>query len=648
MQWLSQVLLQHPRCPLLSMGMFILLCLGVLWPLPTQAAERDAEKATEETQLLEVKKISFTGNTQFSSRTLRKQMGSQQRPFFPPWKRGEAYNPPTVQDDLTRIKKYYFDRGFLETAVRLGRVTEDTKGRSVQIEIVIDEGAPTIVHAVHITGTIPPKLQPKKALYEDLPLRPGEAITKDAFDRSQALLLKRLRDASYARADVVPSTEVDPQAHTAVVTFELVPDRRTRFGRVVIEGARKVRERAIRRQLTFAPGAWTSDADVTASADAIYGLGTFQAVTPRLLNPNDFEAPLDVAFQVRERTMHSLQLGFGFSSVERFRAQAEWLHRNLFGEAEQLRLRAKISSIVQSVEARLHLPYFLAPRTTLTHTVYVRNEQEVNTDPIGLSDALFDVRDAQPAYDVLNIGSEVRVTHHFTRTLSGAVGVELSFHDFRHVRLDLLTPDDAEAAIDNLLCVQFVDLQWNTRDNTLNPSRGALLHGTLEHSNTALLSDVSFIKWQLEGRHFQRLWGPIILATRLKFGTIQPYGGSHDVPFNVRFFAGGPGSVRGFALNRLGPLDARDRPIGGKSLVEGSVEVRFPIAGDLGGALFVDFGNVFRQPWTYRLDDLRYAVGPGIRYNTPIGPVRLDVGFLVARRPSESFGRVELSIGQAF
>jgi outer membrane translocation and assembly module TamA len=175
-----------------------------------------------------------------------------------------------------------------------------------------------------------------------------------------------------------------------------------------------------------------------------------------------------------------------------------------------------------------------------------------------------------------------------------------------------------------------------------------VLRGRLEHANDTLVSDVSFIKLILEARHYQRLWRQMILATRLLVGGIQPYGNSDDVPFNVRFFAGGPGSVRGFALNRLGPLDDNGDPIGGNSLIEGSVELRLPIVGDLGGALFVDFGNVFRDSFTYKLDDLRYVVGPGIRYNTPIGPLRFDVGIIVNRRADEDFGRVELSIGQAF
>jgi outer membrane translocation and assembly module TamA len=142
----------------------------------------------------------------------------------------------------------------------------------------------------------------------------------------------------------------------------------------------------------------------------------------------------------------------------------------------------------------------------------------------------------------------------------------------------------------------------------------------------------------------------MIFATRLLLGSIQPYGATEtaEIPRNVRFFSGGPGSVRGFRLNRLGPLDSDGDPVGGNSLIEGSVELRFPIAGQFWGALFVDFGNVFSEPLTYRLNDLRYAAGPGIRYMTPIGPIRLDIGFVIDPRSNEDSSRLEFSIGQAF
>ena len=145
----------------------------------------------------------------------------------------------------------------------------------------------------------------------------------------------------------------------------------------------------------------------------------------------------------------------------------------------------------------------------------------------------------------------------------------------------------------NTLFIQFAELKWDTSDNLLNPTRGIVLRGELDHSTTALISTESFFKLLLEARHYYALWEKVILASRLTVGGIEPYAGSDSVPSNVRFFAGGPGSIRGYAPNRVGPLDSQGRPIGGNSLLVGSVELRFPISGDLGGVVFVDAGNVY-------------------------------------------------------
>ena len=594
----------------------------------------------------EVAKITFTGNTHFSSSKLREAMATKQRPLFPPWKHGEPYNPPTLEADLLRLKKFYFDHGFLEATARLEKLDEDPERHTVRPVIAIDEGLPTRVTSVSVEGTVPPELPAVPVLLKDLPLRPQENINKEGFDRSKALLLTRLHDAGYGRAEIVPRTEVDPEQHTAAVTFTLVPGAQTVFGRITIEGERQVEEPAIRRQLTIHEGQRFSDKGLTTSADAIYSLGMFQAVTPRALNPEAADEPLDVEFEVIERKPHSLQLGLGYSTIEGFRTEAQWTYRNLFHKADQLSLLGRYSSFEQKAEVKLHLPYFLAERTSFTQTLFVRNQAKVGINPSG---SFFGVENkAQPAFDLFSYGAESRVDHRFTETLSAAVGLNLSRNDFYNVDQAALAGFDPAIAEDNTLLIQFVEVQWNTSDSLLNPSRGLVLRGRIEHSNTALVSDVSFVKVVLEGRHYAPLWDHVILATRLKVGGIEPYGGATEVPFNVRFFAGGAGSVRGFPLNRLGPENKNGDPVGGMSLIEGSVELRFPLFGDLGGVLFMDTGNVFLSPFTYRLDELRYAVGPGIRYNTPVGPVRLDVGIIIDRRPGDQWGRIEFSIGQAF
>lgn len=634
---------------------------GQLWPLyrllllllislsaACATLKAQVPEAERPEPLPEVDRITFIGNTHFSSSTLRGVMATQQRPFFPPWRRGEPYNPPTLEADLLRLQKFYFDRGFLETTVRLERIDEDVERHWVRLTIALEEGPPTTVSAVVLAGTVPPELPAVPQLLADLPLRPQERLNKKDFDDSQARLLTRLHDAGYARAQVIPHTQVDPAQHTAVVTFTLAPGEQTAFGQIAIKGARQVEERAIRRQLPIHQGQRTSAKALAASAEAIYNLGMFQAVTPRVLNPDAVGEPLDVEFEVIERKPRSLQFGIGYSTTEGLRTEAQWTHRNLWRGAQQLTLFTRFSSLDQRAEARWHLPYFLAPRTALTQTLFVRNEQEVGVSPGG---TFFGVQgEAQPAFDLFSVGTEARIEHRLTEQLSGVVGVNFSRNDFRNVALAALAGFDPSIAEDHLLLVHSVEAQWNTSDSLLNPTRGVVLRGRVDHATMALVSDFSFVKLLLEARYYLPLWWRFLLAARLKLGDIEPYSATTDVPFNVRFFAGGAGSVRGFPLNRLGPLNRDGDPVGGMSLLEGSVELRFPLPWleGLGAVLFADFGNVFRSPLTYRLDALRYAVGPGLRYNTPVGPFRLDVGVIVDRRAGEDFGRVEFSIGQAF
>ncbi|GIX47265.1 MAG: hypothetical protein KatS3mg131_1476 [Candidatus Tectimicrobiota bacterium] len=491
--------------------------------------------------LPEVTRITFQGNTHFSSRALRRVMAIRPRPLWPPWRRGEPYNPPTLAADLRRLKKFYFDRGFLQAQVRLAAVHESAEGTQVQLEIAIDEGPETRVAAVQLAGTLPPELPPAPQLLAALPLRAGMRLSKAAFDQSRELLRERLHAAGYARARVIPHTEIDLKTHAATVTFTLEPGKRATVGRLTIRGARQVRETAIRRQLTLCEGEVFSSTRLRESLEAIYGLGMFQAVTPHLQRLEEPDAPLDVVIEVRERRPRSVEVGFGFSTVERFRLQTAWTHRNLFGGAQRFSATGKVSSLEQTLEARLRLPAPLGRRTALTQTFFVRNEQEINTDPLGLSDALFDIKDPQPAFDLLRLGANAELTYRLSRRLSVLGGLELSLNQFRNVDPQALASVGPGLGEDNLLLVQFGEAQWNSSDHPLDPTRGLVLRGRLEHATTAMLSDTSFVKAVVEVRHYLRLWRQLVLATRLELGSLQPYGASDEAPFNVRFFAGGPG-----------------------------------------------------------------------------------------------------------
>ena len=511
----------------------------------------------------EVRSIDFVGNEKFGDARLRGVMATQQRPLFSPWKRGSDYNPSAVDGDLLRLQKYYFDRGYLDVRASVDKVEQDEAGGTLQLRVRIEEGEVTVVREVEVRveGVIPPELPAVEELSRNLPLRVNDPITKAAFDSSREQLLLALQSAGYARAMVTPHTEVDRTAREASVRFTLEAGERTAIGQVTIRGAANVKAEAIRRRVTFQPGDVYSPGDVTDSQAAIYDLGMFRAVTPRSLNPEAVGEPLDIEFEVSERQPRSFEVGLGLSTIERFRLQVGWTFRNIFGGAQHLSLSGKASSLGTAFETRFHLPHLVTPRTRFTQTAYVDRQEEINTDPLGLTDRIFDIEDAQPAFDALRYGAESRVDHQFGRTFGVAVGVELSSNTFSHVDPLVVRELGTEVAIDHFLLTQFTELTWNTSDRAINATRGSLLLLRAEHSTTGILSDFDFVKSVVEGRRYLPLGRRTTLAGRLKLGFAQPYGDSNVVPFNVRFYAGGPGSIRGFGLNRVGPLAADGAPL---------------------------------------------------------------------------------------
>jgi len=192
-------------------------------------------------------------------------------------------------------------------------------------------------------------------------------------------------------------------------------------------------------------------------------------------------------------------------------------------------------------------------------------------------------------------------------------------------------------------------LLWDGTDDPLNPSRGGVTSFTAEQVGGVLGGDFNFYKLQGEGKVYHRLTEEMVLAGRLKLGFADPFNGSmSEVPLFERFFAGGSNSVRGYGRHRLGPLSASDDPFGGRSLIEGALELRRQFTTKIGGAVFLDFGQVSVRSFDFPIDNLKYAVGFGVRYTTPAGPLRLDLGFVLEPPRGDQSWQVHFSIGQFF
>ena len=188
-------------------------------------------------------------------------------------------------------------------------------------------------------------------------------------------------------------------------------------------------------------------------------------------------------------------------------------------------------------------------------------------------------------------------------------------------------------------------VERNTTTNLLDPQDGSVLAVQAEQAG----GDFSLWRLTAEAKRYWPVLGRRVLAARLRVGVADSYGGSGDVPLFRRFYAGGINSTRGYDRWKLGPLSTLDDPVGGRTLLEGSVELRTPIWGKFGGVVFVDVGEVRRQPFTLSASDLQFGAGVGVRYQTLIGPLRLDVGIPFPDAPrGEPSWQIHFSIGQAF
>jgi len=201
-----------------------------------------------------------------------------------------------------------------------------------------------------------------------------------------------------------------------------------------------------------------------------------------------------------------------------------------------------------------------------------------------------------------------------------------------------------------------VDFQRSTADNLLNPTRGFQLGVHAEQAGVLLPGTFNYYSIAADTRHYQPIGEDFVLATRLQLGNIAATGAdATNVPFSKKYFLGGAATLRGWGRYEVGPL-SEGLPIGGNSFLAFSIEGRAHLKGKLGGVLFLDAGNVWEDSGGFALNDLRYAVGPGLRYQTPVGPIRLDVGYqltpidelLVNGAPQSHRFRIHFSIGQAF
>ena len=575
-------------------------------------------------RVVRISKIRIKGAKAVSLKEIKENMATE-FPSIKPWITRPEFDEEVLKDDMVRIERLYSKYGYYDAHATYKLKYNKERDR-VEITINIKEGKPIILEELNldIRGEIEDRL--KKEILESIPIKVGKPFSAVSYQATKGTILDILSANGYPKATIEGEALINRKHKWAHATLIIDPGPLYRFGEITITGNKEVEEEVIRREITFKEGDIYSTKHLSDTQARIFQLGLFSSVViDTKFNEKQHRANINI--RVKERKLGTLKIGVGYGTEDLLRGQLVWTQRNLFGGGRKLEASAKLSFITQRFETQFSQPYIAGKRSEFTGSFNLQ-------------------RDILPSFSSDSITGSAGIKKGFLDVYSafGTFNVQIS-------KLSDISSATEEFIRENNFFLTFFNfgLERNTTDSILNPTRGTLLTTNLETSFKTLGSDVNYLKGFAEARGYKKI-SKLVLAKRLGIGFIEPFGTTRrfDIPLFKRFFAGGSTSMRGFPFQKLGPLDENNEPVGGNSILLGSFELRFPIYRNFGGVAFLDYGNVFPKEFDIRLDKLKYAVGTGLRYNTLIGPLRIDIGY--ALNPEPGIGRFQffLSIGQAF
>jgi outer membrane translocation and assembly module TamA len=633
----------------------------------------------------------------------------------------EVLDEALLERDLERVERFLAARGYREAKVTAARVIWSGRD-SVRVVIVVNAGLPVHIGnaglgslAVQLSGLSTVEDPRTLAAIIAASPEPGELLDEDDYEKSKRQISHILADGGFAFAHVSGRAEVDLARHEARLQFEIDAGPPAVLGPVTIKGLERIPEDKVRQSLSIAPGDPYSASDLEDARRALVNLGVFAAVNVNADTSQPDTRRVPIEFSVQETAPRTIRLGGG-ARLDALQLSTSlsgsWEHRNFLGGLRQLSIEARPGLVLFPtrmsdfpnlqapdrlmlqglLEARFTQPSFLEGRTKglLSASLEVRPLLYTDTQP------------DEPLIGFLELATRAGLERPFlshrlflTPALNWQAALPL---DYRGLSIGELSRRAGELQVDNLF-IAYPELtaRFDLRDNPLDPKRGFLLANSLQVALPVLGGSVSDLRVRPETRFYVTKHS-LTLAVRASTGLLFPrnYGPALD-PNSPRyaddqqtllfrgFFSGGPFSNRGYAFQGVGrherlvlsteggvrcggtdltvAVDPRClRPIGGLTLWEASIELRFPLKflSPLGAVVFLDSSDVRSGRADYGIDTPHLAPGLGLRYPTPVGPVRLDLGFRLLEAlgsekpqgsPPEIFGApltLQLAVGQAF
>jgi len=561
---------------------------------------------------------------------------TQTRPWWVFWRARPEFQPGDLQADATRLARELHALGFYEATARAEvevlrppGATDDDPGL-VRGRIVVDLGERVKVCRLHIDfGDLPIEEDGIRRLRRQFAIVVGDNFTESDYQGAAQQIVDYLGENGYAAATVTRDAVVDVPRRCASVTYRADAGRMALFGHTSIDGLTDVAEDVVRQDIVYEPGEVYDTRKVSETLHRLRGLRLFNIVrlVPEGIGEND-EAPMRLS--LTEGPQREIRLGIGYSTDDGIRGLASWTHYNWLGGGRQLGFTARLSQVRRLISANFTQPHFPGRSTrALVNLTIGRDDESTYVD------------------DFVRVIP--RIEWRAARNVDVNFSIVASYDSLSSVS-DASKEDLPGFVTSGFTVAPGAGVRWIRVDDSITPSRGFALSVATDVANTGFGSDFDWYRLYADSRTYLPLYGDLVVSTRLSGGTIVPYGSTDQIQFWDRFYAGGTGinPVRGYGRRRVGPLSGSDDPLGGRSVVIGSLELRHPIVGPVQGVAFVDAGDVELSAWQFQLANVQTGVGFGVRANTPVGPAELGVGFGLNRRADDALMQVYFNIGPDF
>ncbi|MGB5266940.1 MAG: outer membrane protein assembly factor BamA [Polyangiales bacterium] len=648
--------------------------------IPGDSNQVDVVFNIDEGAEVEVRRISFVGNNQLPAAELLKIMQTNETGMFSFLSDRNKFSRSAFDEDLTRVQAWYYDKGYLQ--MRPGRPTvELTADRAyVDITIPVEEGPRFRIREFDVmetdgAGNEVETIAPKGQLREMVELEAGDWFSRSKIAEGIEEISRAYRDSGYALVEMVPGTDLDEANHLVDVTINILRGPLVYIQRLHVRGNTKTRDAVIRREFRLSEGDLYSQSRLEDGRALVNQLGYFERVD---VSEEEGTArdQMVINVEVAEKPTGTFQVGAGFSSLESFIVTAQIQQQNLFGRGQSLGLNLQVSGIRQQIDLNFVEPWFLGSEWSLGFGIFkrIRDFRDFRQDSTGAN--------LTTGHPLFNPRFRIFLRYEFENvkiseprgSLLGVGGGQLA-NTFSNIFI-------ADAFRDGITSSLRFTLNWDSRDNRLSTTGGVFTNYAVQFADQYLGSDNTFIRQTAFARFYKKVFGPVVFKVNAEMGLLTS---RKKVPVFERFYLGGIYTIRGYRLQSVGPqagvasagdpnlpIAFEGRPIGGDFQAFYNIEFEFPLIEAVGirAVIFTDGGNAWnlfdfkdqfgncQAPVAPEADRssrpcgisgfLRYSVGFGIRWFSPLGPLRFEWGIPIRRRPQDSPIRFEFTIGQSF